>query len=157
MLRGILVGGRTIYLLAVLVGGAVLPVQVALNTLLRRYVGEPMQVTFISYVAGSLASLAICCFARYPLPDVAALSQTAWWMWVGGCLGTFYVWSTIFATPRIGAALALALTIAGQMIAALYLDHYGALGLTRYAASPTRIAGVVLVVLGVSLVAYVKR
>ncbi|NJN58713.1 MAG: DMT family transporter [Leptolyngbyaceae cyanobacterium SL_5_9] len=148
---------RTIYLLAALAGGAVLPVQVALNTLLRRYVGEPMQVTFISYVVGTLASLAICLVARYPLPAVAALNQTSWWMWIGGCLGTFYVWSTIFTTPKIGAALALALTIAGQMIAALFLDHYGAIGLTKYAASPTRIAGVVLVVLGVSLVAYVKR
>jgi transporter family-2 protein len=148
--------GRSIFLLAALVGGAVLPVQVALNTLLRRYVGEPMQVTFISYLAGALASLAICILARYPLPVVASLSQTSWWMWVGGCLGTFYVWSTIFATPKIGAALALALTIAGQMIAALFLDHYGAIGLVRYPASPTRIAGVVLVVLGVSLVAYVK-
>jgi bacterial/archaeal transporter family-2 protein len=148
---------RTIYLLAALAGGAVLPVQVALNTLLRRYVGEPMQVTFISYVAGALASLVICFLARYPLPAAAVLNQTSWWMWIGGCLGTFYVWSTIFATPKIGAALALALTIAGQMIAALFLDHYGAVGLTRYAASPTRIAGVVLVVLGVSLVAYVKR
>ncbi|PSB16280.1 EamA-like transporter family protein [filamentous cyanobacterium CCP2] len=149
--------GRTIYLLAALVGGAVLPVQVALNTLLRRYVGEPMQVTFISYLAGALASLLICFLARYPLPTATALTQTSWWMWVGGCLGTFYVWSTIFATPKIGAALALALTIAGQMIAALFLDHYGAIGLTRYAASPTRITGVVLVVLGVSLVASVKR
>jgi transporter family-2 protein len=148
---------RTIYLLAALAGGAVLPVQVALNTLLRRYVGEPMQVTFISYLAGALASLAICFVARYPLPAAAALTQTSWWMWIGGCLGTFYVWSTIFATPKIGAALALALTIAGQMIAALFLDHYGAIGLTRYAASPTRIAGVVLVILGVSLVAYVRR
>jgi transporter family-2 protein len=149
--------GRTIYLLAALAGGAVLPVQVALNTLLRRYVGEPMQVTFVSYLAGALASLAICLFARYPLPAVTALAQTSWWMWIGGCLGTFYVWSTIFATPKIGAALALALTIAGQMIAALFLDHYGAIGLTRYAASPTRIAGVVLVVLGVSLVASARR
>jgi transporter family-2 protein len=149
--------GRTIYLLAALVGGAVLPVQVALNTLLRRYVGEPMQVTFISYLAGTLASLAICFFARYPLPAASELAQTSWWMWVGGCLGTFYVWSTIFATPKIGAALALSLTIAGQMIAALFLDHYGAIGLTKYAASPTRIMGVVLVVLGVSLVAYVRR
>ena len=143
--------GRTIYLLAALAGGAVLPVQVAINTLLRRYVGEAMQVTFISYVAGALASLAICVLARYPLPAAAALSQTSWWMWVGGCLGTFYVWSTIFAAPKIGAALALALTIAGQMIAALFLDHYGAIGLTKYTASPTRIAGAVLVVLGVSL------
>lgn len=148
---------RTIYLLAALVGGAVLPVQVALNTLLRRYVGEPMQVTFISYVAGALASLTICGLAQYPMPAMGALMQTSWWMWVGGCLGTFYVWSTIFATPKIGAALALALTIAGQMIAALLLDHYGAIGLTKYAANPTRIAGVVLVVLGVSLVAYAKR
>lgn len=147
---------RTIFLLAALVGGAVLPVQVALNTLLRRYVGEPMQVTFISYLAGTLASLAICILARYPLPMAASLSQTSWWMWVGGCLGTFYVWSTIFATPRIWAALALGLTIAGQMIAALFLDHYGAIGLMRYPASPTRIAGVVLVILGVSLVAYAK-
>lgn len=149
--------GRTTYLLAALAGGAVLPIQVAINTLLRRYVGEAMQVTFISYVAGALASLVICVLAQYPIPATAVLSQTSWWMWVGGCLGTFYVWSTIFATPKIGAALALALTIAGQMIAALFLDHYGAIGLTKYTASPTRIAGAVLVVLGVSLVAYGKR
>lgn len=148
---------RTVYLLAALLGGAILPVQVALNTFLRRYVGEPMQVTFISYLAGTLASLGICFFARYPLPAATALAQTSWWMWIGGCLGTLYVWSTIFATPKIGAALALALTIAGQMIAALFLDHYGAIGLAKYAASPTRIAGAVLVVLGVSLVAYAKR
>lgn len=149
--------GRTIYLLAALAGGAILPVQVALNTLLRRYVGEPMQVTFVSYLAGTLASLLICLVARYPLPAGAALGQTSWWMWIGGCLGTLYVWATIFTTPKIGAALALALTIAGQMIAALFIDHYGALGLARVTASPTRIMGVVMVVLGVSLVAYGKR
>ncbi|MBP0001054.1 MAG: DMT family transporter [Cyanobacteria bacterium SID2] len=149
--------GRTIYLLAALAGGAVLPIQVALNSLLRRYVGEAMQVTFISYLVGTLTSLAICFVVRYPLPTITALTQTSWWMWVGGCLGTLYVWSTIFATPKIGAALALSLTIAGQTIAALFLDHYGALGLTKYAASPTRITGVVLVILGVSLVAYAKR
>ncbi len=148
---------RTLYLLTALAGGAILPVQVALNTLLRRYLDEPMQVTFISYFAGTLASFTICLAARYPLPASAALAQTSWWMWIGGCLGTLYVWSTIFATPRLGAALALALTLAGQMIAALFLDHYGAIGLAKYPASPTRIAGVVLVVLGVSLVAYVKR
>ena len=150
-------GSRSIYLLSALLGGAVLPIQVALNALLRRYVGEPMQVTFISYFAGTLASLAICFVAQYPVPTTTALAQTSWWMWIGGCLGTVYVWSTIFATPKIGASLALALTIAGQMIAALFLDHYGAIGLTKVPASPERIAGVVLVVLGVSLVAYAKR
>jgi bacterial/archaeal transporter family-2 protein len=147
---------RSIYLLSALAGGAILPIQVALNTLLRRYVGEPMQVTFISYLAGTLASFTICFFARYAVPTWASLSQTSWWMWIGGCLGTLYVWSTIFATPKIGAALALALTITGQMIAALFLDHFGAIKLARYSASPERIAGVVFVILGVSLVAHAK-
>ncbi|MBW4691302.1 MAG: DMT family transporter [Lyngbya sp. HA4199-MV5] len=149
--------GRTLFLLVALVGGAVLPIQVALNSLLRRYVGEPMQVTFISYLVGTLASLVVCLVAQYPVPTLAALSQTSWWMWIGGCLGTMYVWATIFTTPQIGAALALALTIAGQMITALLLDHYGAIGLTRLPATPERIAGVVFVVLGVSLTAYAKR
>jgi transporter family-2 protein len=127
---------RSIYLIAALIGGAVLPVQVAINALLKSYIGQPMQVTFISYLAGSIASLTICFFARYPIPTLTSLSQTSWWMWVGGCLGTMYVWSTIFATPKIGAGLALSLTIAGQMIAALFLDHFGFIGLTKYPASP---------------------
>jgi bacterial/archaeal transporter family-2 protein len=149
--------GRSIYLLAALIGGAFIPIQVALNTLLRRYLGEPMQVTFVSYLAGTLTALLICCMARYPLPTSAALTQTSWWMWAGGCLGTLYVWSTIIATGRIGTTLTLALTFAGQMIASLFLDHYGAIGLAKYPASPTRIAGVIVVGLGVSLIAYAKR
>lgn len=149
---------RTIYLLAALFGGAILPVQVAINTMLGRTVsGAPMQITFVSFCAGALASLAVCFVARYPLPATGAIAQTSWWMWIGGCLGMFYVWSTIFATPKIGAALAFSLTITGQMIAAVFLDHYGAIGLTKQVASPTRIAGVVLVILGVFLVAYAKK
>lgn len=148
---------RTISLLAALIGGAFIPVQVALNTLLRRYMGEPMQVTFVSYLVGTLTAFFICFMARYPLPTSAALTQSSWWMWTGGCLGTVYVWATIVATLRIGATLTLALTFAGQMIASLFLDHYGAIGLTKHSASPTRIAGVVIVMLGVSLVAYAKR
>jgi transporter family-2 protein len=146
-----------IYLLAALVGGAFIPVQVALNTLLRRYVGEPMQATFVSYLAGTLTSLLVCFIAQYPLPTVASLSQTSWWMWIGGCLGTLYVWATIFATLKIGTTLTLALTFAGQMLASLFLDHYGVLGLTKFPATPERIAGVTLAVLGAALVAHVKR
>jgi bacterial/archaeal transporter family-2 protein len=149
--------GRITYFLAAIVGGAFIPVQVALNTLLGRYVGEPMQVTFISYLVGTLTSLSVCLIAKYPLPAFTALGQTSWWMWVGGSLGTLYVWATIFVTIRIGATLTLALTFAGQMLAALFLDHYGVLGLTKFEVNPIRISGVLLVILGVSLVAYAKQ
>jgi bacterial/archaeal transporter family-2 protein len=75
------------------------------------------------------------------------------------------VWATIVATLKIGATLTLGLTFAGQMLTALLLDHYGGIlqgrgfanGLTKYPASPLQIAGVAIVFLGVSLIAYAKR
>jgi transporter family-2 protein len=42
------------------------------------------------------------------------------------------------------------------MIAALFLDHFGLIGLTKYPASPLRITGTVFVIIGVSLVAAQK-
>jgi bacterial/archaeal transporter family-2 protein len=47
--------------------------------------------------------------------------------------------------------------MAGQMIAALFLNYYGAIGLNKVPANPERIVGVVLVVLSVSSIAYTKR
>ncbi|MBF0468749.1 MAG: DMT family transporter, partial [Desulfamplus sp.] len=47
---------RLIYIMAIISGGLVIPVQVALNTLLRKHIGAPMQVTFISFLAGTIAS-----------------------------------------------------------------------------------------------------
>ena len=148
---------RLIYILTILSAGILLPIQVGVNTLLRKHVGAPMQATFISFFVGTAASFIICVLARYPLPTAAGMSATSWWMWFGGLLGTFYVWATIFATPHIGAALAMALTVAGQMAAALVLDHYGALGLQRYPLSFMRVAGILLVIAGVSLIAYTKK
>lgn len=145
------------FMLAALAGGMVLPIQVALNALLRRSVGQPMQVTFISYAVGAMASLLICLAARYPLPTMANLAGTSWWMWCAGCLGTIYVWSTIFATPQIGAALALSLTVAGQMLAALAIDHFGLLGLDRYPMGWPRFVGIILMIGGVGLIAFTKK
>jgi len=148
---------KSLFITAALAGGIVLPIQVAINSLLKSHIGQPMQVTFVSYVAGAFGALFICVIARYPLPAAAAISGTSWWMWFAGCLGTFYVWSTIFAAPQIGAALTLALAVAGQMIAATLLDHYGAFGLQKYPISTTRLMGIALVIAGVALVSFTKR
>ena len=48
---------KTIFLLAALIGGAVVPAQVAINSRLTTFVGQPMQVTFISFIVGSIRIL----------------------------------------------------------------------------------------------------
>jgi transporter family-2 protein len=49
--------------------------------------------------------------------------------------------------------LLLALTVGGQMIASIIVDHYGLLGFAREPVDATRLVGVVLLLGGIFLIA----
>ncbi len=73
------------------------------------------------------------------------------WVYIGGLLGVVYVVAVIFLAPKLGGLLTFALAIAGQLLAALLLDHLGWL----YPQRPInllRLLGVVLLVGGVWLI-----
>jgi transporter family-2 protein len=57
-----------------------------------------------------------------------------------------------FGAPRIGVGPLLTAAIAGQLVGAVVLDHFGLLGLARQPVSMEKIAGVALVLLGAWLV-----
>jgi len=138
-------------------GGAVLPLQMGVNGFLKNGLGHPMQATFVSFTVGSLAALLACVLLRTPLPTAEKLATPAFWMWFGGCFGMFYVFTTIIAGPRIGAALAVSLAIAGQLIMAALLDHTGALGFPQHSISLMKLFGIGLVIAGVLVVGYSKQ
>ena len=88
------------------------------------------------------------------MPGVAALGGVPWWAWVGGLLGAFFVAASIALAPRLGAAALLAAILAGQLVAALALDHFGWLGFEERAVTLKRVGGVVLVAAGAALVRF---
>ena len=143
-------------LLAIL-GGAVLPLQMGVNGSLRQGLGYPMLATFVSFSVGSIAALLACILMRVPFPASDKLAAPATWMWFGGCFGAFYVWTTIISGPKIGAALAVSLAIAGQLLMAAMLDHNGVLGFPQDSLSPLKLAGIALVIAGVVLIGYAKQ
>jgi transporter family-2 protein len=63
-----------------------------------------------------------------------------------------YVASTTVLGPRLGAAALLALTLSGQMLAALIIDHYGIIGFPQSTITPSRLIGAALLVAGVLLI-----
>ena len=139
------------FLLAVL-AGIVLPVQAALNTKLGKSVGDPLYGTFLSFIVGMAALFLYLIVGRV---DFARIQQTQgehWSIWVGGLLGAFYVASLIILTPRLGVAVTLGLTVAGQMAFSLVMDHYGWLDVPVHAVNVWRILGIALVVGGVWLI-----
>lgn len=140
------------YFLA-LAAGAGMSFQVIVNAQLRAHLGEPMHASFVSFAVGTIAALIYCLIAGYSWPSMQQVKEAPWWAWIGGLLGLFFIWCSIVLAPRIGVALMLGLVVAGQVAASTVIDHFGLLGATVRPASFGRIAGVVLVVVGVSLVA----
>jgi transporter family-2 protein len=142
-------------LLLVLLGllaGAGVPVQAAVNSALRQHLGRPEWATLVSFGTGTaLVSLALI-LQRTPLPAMAQVSRAPWWAWTGGGLGAFYVFTIILLVPRLGAASALVITLAGQVVFGLLLDRAGVLGLATRELTPGRLAGVALLAAGVFLI-----
>jgi bacterial/archaeal transporter family-2 protein len=140
------------YITIALFAGAVLPMQAAINARLREAVGSPVVAALVSFSVGTVALLAYAWVGRSTLPDARMVSQTSWWVWTGGLLGACYVLAAILVTPRLGASSLLGLALAGQLIAALVMDHYGLLGLSVQPLSPLRLFGVLLLSAGVVLI-----
>jgi bacterial/archaeal transporter family-2 protein len=71
--------------------------------------------------------------------------------YIAGLCGFVVIASVTFVLPRLGAAVTLALMVLGQGAMALALDHFGLWGLPAAPVSPTRLAGVAFLVLGILL------
>ncbi len=72
-------------------------------------------------------------------------------LWLGGLCGAIYVTTVTLVAPRLGVATLTGLSVAGQMAVSAVLDHWGLFGLPVHPVTPSRIAGIVLIVLGVVL------
>ena len=138
--------------LVALAAGAVLPVQAGVNAAMGRYVGRPEWAAFVSFAVGLVALGAWLFALRLAPPPALAVARAPWWAWTGGLLGAFYVSAIVLLTPRLGVAATLALSVAGQMVAALMLDQVGALGLELRPVTGTRLLGAVLLVVSVVLI-----
>jgi len=137
--------------LLVLFGGAMIAIQAPTNAMLAKAGGSPVLAALISFVVGT-AGLLIAWLASGNRPASSAFAGLPWYAWVGGLYGAFFVAIAAYAAPRIGLASLITIGIAGQIVAAVWLDHIGALGLPREPINLGKVAGALLVVAGVVLV-----
>jgi transporter family-2 protein len=135
-----------------LLAGAALPIQFSINAQLRDAVGGPVMAAAISFVVGTLCLMVAFVVVRQPLPRLSRLAEAPWWVWTGGALGATYVLLSIILLPRIGAATTVGLIVAGQMLTAIVLDHYGLLHVPVQRLSVLRAIGATLVIAGVALI-----
>jgi transporter family-2 protein len=140
--------------LAVLLGagaGCLVGMQAPVNLRLGKSVGS-LQAASVSFLVGTSALLLITTFYKGGLGGIGKIGDAPWWALAGGLFGAVYVTVAILTVQTLGASGLTAVVIGGQLAMSVVIDRFGLLGLHRQAIGASRIAGLVLLVVGVALV-----
>jgi transporter family-2 protein len=131
--------------------GALLPLQALINARMGEELNGPLMGTLVNFVVGTIAVAATLAVLRTPVPAAAQMGAAPWWAWLGGLMGAFFVLTATLTIHKLGAAGLSAVVIAGQLLSALLLDHFGLLG-AGHGLSASRLAGAAFLLIGVYLI-----
>lgn len=135
-----------------LLAGAGLPFQAAANANVGRALGHPFWGATTSLLISLAVMVPMLILAKAPMPNFANALHGPWWLWIGGVLGAVYVVSATALTPKLGAGGFLVAVVAGQMVMAVLVDHFGLMGLDPKPINFMRVLGVLLILGGVFLI-----
>lgn len=141
-----------IYILFAFLVGLAITVQAGVNANLRQAMASPILAAAISFGSGFVVLVLLFITSGSPIPSFEAIKQVSWWKWMGGVMGAVYMITVIVSVPKIGTANLVSLSVSGQLVAAIVLDHYGLMGFVLHPANGWRLLGVMLIITGVLLV-----
>ncbi|MCK0168806.1 DMT family transporter [Jannaschia sp. S6380] len=134
----------------IIIAGGLAALQAPMNAALGRSLGSPVAAAAISFGVGFAALLTLTFALGHGAMLERARAVDARLL-LGGLLGAFYVWATLWAVPVLGIVTAVSGMILGQIVIALILDAFGPFGLPTHAITPTRLAAGALVACGLIL------
>ncbi|MGP7819650.1 DMT family transporter [Niallia sp. 01092] len=135
-----------------LFAGMALPVQTAINAELRTTIQSPYLAAMISFLVGATVLCGVTLAVEHTIIPNKVVFTKPWWIWSGGALGILFVLANVILMPKIGSALTVGLTLAGQLIMAIIIDHFGWFHLPVHEINIPRIIGVLLILGGIFLV-----
>jgi len=131
--------------------GCLVGMQAPINSRLGRSLGA-IQAASFSFLLGTVALVTISFILRGGLGTLGRIGQVPWWALIGGLLGAVYVFVALEAVRTLGASGLTAVVITGQLVISVVIDRFGLLGVARSSIGPQRIIGLVLLLVGVTLV-----
>lgn len=142
---------KIIWIIMVMLAGAMLPIQAGLNTKVGKEIASPVWASLISFVVGAIALLIYVALTKNSF-QLSGFKTVPVYAWTAGALGAFYVTVVILSFPKLGPALTFGLIVAGQLFISLLLDHFNILVHQQHSINWLRILGMVLIVAGVVII-----
>jgi transporter family-2 protein len=131
--------------------GAFIPVVGILNSGLARTVGGPAPATLILISVAWIGMIIAILVSRTALPAPAVLGGVRPYLYGGGLIIAFYLFSATTLAPRFGVGNFILFALTAQLVAASVIDQFGLFGAPLKPIAPLRALGVAVMVGGLIL------
>jgi transporter family-2 protein len=142
----------TTSLFAALAIGACLSLQPPINAAMARTLGSPLLAAVVSIAISLAVVIPVWLTAGQGAGDLTQLRALPWWVLLGGVIGVVFVAGSVVVAPVLGIALFFVCVVAGQLLGATLVDHFGAFGVAPKPVDLWKLVGIALVLVGAALV-----
>ena len=118
-----------------------------MNSSVSRYVGSPVTANVTFFLTALLTSILIF-LIHGPFDTVTRIKEVPTYLYLTGFISAFMILGTTFLIPHLGARKFFILLIAGQIITALAVSHFGILESPKDPTTMKKIIGASLVIVG---------
>ena len=139
-----------------ILAGFALAIQTASNGALGKAFASPVTSGIFSLLTGAILMIIVIGIFQRNLTHIfrAAGHDNRWWIWLGGPIGSLYLFGSLTLAPIIGAGTAIVLTILGNIMGSIFIDKYGLLGTPKCHVGLRQYLGLLTMILGVVLIKF---
>ena len=130
--------------------GVVLTVHLAMNGMVGAAINNPRVGNAVFWCVGAAMAL-ILGATGWQSGALSGLAQVNPILLTAGAMGAALVFGIAYLIPRVGAGPFTYALLAGQIISAMLLSHFGWLGSPKAPVTPMGIVGVVVMAIGIML------
>ncbi|PRX27738.1 transporter family-2 protein [Orenia metallireducens] len=143
-----------IFIIVAAVSGLAMAIQGSLNSVLGKVVGQ-LEATFVVHIIATVLVALLLFALSLGKGDWSQLAEAPWYTYLGGLLNVIILYGVIYSIPHLGVANATTAIVAGQVLTAVLVDHFGLFGLEKIEFHWIQLVGLLLLAVGVKLL-YVK-
>lgn len=141
-----------VHLIAALAIGACVALQPAINAVMARTLGSPFLASVVSIAISLAVVVPVWLTVGHGAGDLGQVRMLPWWVVLGGAVGVVFVAGSVIVGPSLGLALFFVCVVAGQLVGATLVDHFGGFGVRPKPVNAMKLLGIVLVLIGAALV-----
>lgn len=139
--------------------GSLIPIQTSINSRLAVFTRSVFLSSFYSFLVGTILLILFNIFANPEklLPSYIISQEFSYIWFIGGLMGVIYLTGNVILLPKIGAALTVIMTVAGQMVIGLMVDTFGWFDAEIQSLNIFRVLGIVIMIAGIIFMNYKKK